>query len=298
MPVKYHINVKPTKPRFFPIPKFSAIESDGCLGCMQCVKRDACVYDVYRQRAFDTPQVVDTADVLCISCMRCVQECKKNILFRTPNPKYKTLGNEYWRPDIITSIWDQSETGKIPVSGAGYRGLFASPGFDSMWTDMSEIVRPTRDGIHGREYISTAIELGKRPGSLQFDEHDDMVTEIPAFAEIPIPIVLDLPDNKFVTDSIKKAITNAAVSINSFAVASFKDAYGILEKHKEHLIVRFDPECDDLNELYGTSIVELAFSKDISSVMKRITEASPGIIISVRLPLDENAVKRTTALAA
>ncbi len=132
MPAKYHITVKSAEPRFFPIPKLSAIESDGCLGCMQCVKRDACVYDVYRKRSFDTPQVVDTADVLCISCMRCVQECKKNILFRTPNPEYKKLGNEYWSPDIITNIWDQSETGRIPVSGAGYRGLFASSGFDSM----------------------------------------------------------------------------------------------------------------------------------------------------------------------
>jgi glutamate synthase domain-containing protein 2/Na+-translocating ferredoxin:NAD+ oxidoreductase RNF subunit RnfB len=297
MPAKYHINVKPAAPRFFPIPRFSAIESDGCLGCMQCVKRDACVYDVYRQRSFDTPQVVDTADVLCISCMRCVQECKKNILFKMPNPEYKTLGNEYWRPDIINSIWDQSETGKIPVSGAGYRGPFAGTGFDSMWTDMSEIVRPTRDGIHGREYISTAIELGKRPGSLQFDEQDDMVTEIPAFAEISIPIVLDLPDNKFVTDSIKKAIANAAVSINTFAVASFKDANGVLEKHKEHLIVRFDPAHDDVSKLYGTAIVELAWSKDISSVITKIIEANPGIIVSVRLPLDEKAVERSIALA-
>jgi glutamate synthase domain-containing protein 2/Na+-translocating ferredoxin:NAD+ oxidoreductase RNF subunit RnfB len=298
MPAKYHIKVKPAEPRFFPIPKFSAIESDGCLGCMQCVKRDACVYDVYRKRSFDTPQVVDTADVLCISCMRCVQECKKNILFRAPNPEYKTLGDEYWRPDIITSIWKQSETGGIPVSGAGYRGLFAGTGFDSMWTDMSEIVRPTRDGIHGREYISTAIELGKRPGWLQFDEQNDLVTEIPAFAEIPIPIVLDLPDNKFVTDSIKKAIANAAVNINTFAVATIEDVKGVLEKHKEHLIVRFNPDRDDVNELYGTAIVELAWSENIPAIIQKITEVNPGIIVSVRLPLDENAVERTIALVA
>jgi glutamate synthase domain-containing protein 2/Na+-translocating ferredoxin:NAD+ oxidoreductase RNF subunit RnfB len=298
MPAKYHINVKSAQPRFFPIPKFSAIESDGCLGCMQCVKRDACVYDVYRKRSFDTPQVVDTADVLCISCMRCVQECKKNILFRTPNPEYETLGDEYWRPDIITSIWDQSETGSIPVSGAGYRGLFAGPGFDSMWTDMSEIVRPTRDGIHGREYISTAIELGKRPGWLQFDEQDDLVTEIPSFAEIPIPIVFDLPDNKFVTDSIKEAIAATAVGINTFAVASLEDAHGVLKKHKEHLIIRFDPTRDDINELYGTAIVELAWSENILAVMKKIIEANPGIIVSVRLSLDENAPEMATALTA
>jgi glutamate synthase domain-containing protein 2/Na+-translocating ferredoxin:NAD+ oxidoreductase RNF subunit RnfB len=265
---------------------------------MQCVKRDACVYDVYNKRSFDTPQVVDTADVLCISCMRCVQECKKNILFRAPNPEYETLGDEYWRPDIITNIWDQAETGSIPVSGAGYRGHFAGSGFDSMWTDMSEIVRPTRDGIHGREYISTAIELGRRPGWLQFDEQNDLLTEIPSFAEIPIPIILDLPDNKFVTDSIKKAIATAAVRINTFAVASLKDANGVLEKHKEHLIVRFDPARDDINELYGTAIVELAFSENTPDVIKKICENNPGIIVSVRLSLDENAVERATTLAA
>lgn len=38
-----------------------------------------------------------------------------------------------------------------------------------MWTDMSEIVRPTRDGIHGREYINTVVDLGRSLPYLQFD---------------------------------------------------------------------------------------------------------------------------------
>jgi len=280
------------------VPKFNAIESDGCLGCLRCVKRDACVYDVYKKRRFDTPQVVDTADVLCISCMRCVQECKKSILFRAPNPEYQRLGDEYWRPDTITSISKQSETGMIPVSGAGYRGLFANTGFDSMWTDMSEIVRPTRDGIHGREYISTAIELGRHPERLQFDEQGDLLTDIPAFAEIPIPIVLDLVDNKFITDSAKQAIAAAAVGVNTFAVTSLNDANGVLEKHKEHLIVRFDPARDDVNDLHGVAIVELPWSEDVPAAIEKITTVYPGIIVSVRLPLDENAAERAAALAA
>jgi glutamate synthase domain-containing protein 2/Na+-translocating ferredoxin:NAD+ oxidoreductase RNF subunit RnfB len=298
MPAKYHIETKTVEPRFFPVPKLSAIESDGCLGCVQCVKRDSCVYDVYKKRKFDTSGVIDTADVLCINCLRCVQECKKNILFRIPNPEYERLGDEYWRPDIITSIWEQSKTGKIPVSGAGYRGLFAAAGFDSMWTDMSEIVRPTRDGIHGREYISTVIELGRRPGQLQFNEQGDIITDIPPFTEIPIPVVLDLPDNKFVTDSTKEVIAAAAVSVNTFAVASLRDANGVLEKHRQHLIVRFDPANEDVKSLHGTAIVELAWSKDIQTVIEKINAANPGIIISVRLPLDENSVKRAVALVA
>jgi len=73
------------------------------------------------------------------------------------------LGDAYWTPDLIERLWKQAANGKVPVSGAGYRGPFCGPGFDMIWTDMSEIVRPTRDGIHGREYISTVIELGRKP---------------------------------------------------------------------------------------------------------------------------------------
>ncbi|MHC4741067.1 MAG: glutamate synthase-related protein, partial [Planctomycetota bacterium] len=206
-------------------------------------------------------------------------------------------GDDYWRPDVITSIWAQAETGKIPVSGAGYRGLFANVGFDSMWTDMSEIVRPTRDGIHGREYISTAIEIGRRPGQLEFDEEGDLITDMPALTEIPIPIVFDLPENKFVSDWVKGAIAGAAVEVNTFAVATAEDANGSLEKHKEHLIVRFDPKRDDLKALHGAAIVELAWSKDVGSAIEKIAATYPGIIVSVRLPLDEKAADRAVALA-
>ena len=33
---------------------------------------------------------------------------------------------------------------------------------------MSEIVRPTRDGIHGREYISTSVDVGRKLTHLAF----------------------------------------------------------------------------------------------------------------------------------
>ena len=39
-----------------------------------------------------------------------------------------------------------------------------------MWTDMSEIVRPTRDGIHGREYINVSVDIGRRLKHLSFAE--------------------------------------------------------------------------------------------------------------------------------
>ena len=112
---------------------------------------------------------VDAVFFECMGCFSCVQKCTKGLLALSVNPVYERLGNSYWTPEIIETTWAQAETAKIPVSGAGYRGKFTGPGFDSMWTDMSEIVRPTRDGIHGREYISTAVDIGRKPALLSFD---------------------------------------------------------------------------------------------------------------------------------
>ena len=58
---------------------------------------------------------------------------------------------------------------------------------------MSEIVRPTRDGIHGREYISTSIDLGRKPMFLAFDEAGNLMFEPPPLLELPLPVVLAEP---------------------------------------------------------------------------------------------------------
>src|SRR5690606_27514464 len=78
-------------------------------------------------------------------------------------------GDLYWTAEIITQTWYQAESGHIPISGAGYGGKFAGDGFEGIWLDMSEIVRPTRDGIHGRETISTQVDLGGGLMALEFD---------------------------------------------------------------------------------------------------------------------------------
>ncbi|MHC4455994.1 MAG: glutamate synthase-related protein, partial [Planctomycetota bacterium] len=284
-------------PRIFPVPKFSTIEGDGCLGCLKCVKRDSCVYDVYKKRKFDSMQIVDTADTLCISCMRCVQECKKNILSRARNPQFDMMGDDYWKPDLITSIWKQAETGSIPVSGSGYRGRFVGPGFDEMWTDMSEIVRPTRDGIHGREYISTVIELGRRPKRLEFDEDGKLLTKMHPFVEIPIPVVLDIPQCGFVTELTKKTIALAASKLGIFAVAPL-DTMGMLSEYNDHLIAKFDPGNDNSKQMIDVAIAELAYSDDVAEAVAKLKDSNSDIITSVRIPLDEYAKERAAKLSA
>ena len=149
------------------------------LAVRSAASKQICPVDAYKKRDFDRQQFVDTIDEMCRSCYRCVQGCPRELVFKAMNPQYRQLGDDYYTPEIIGTTWYQAETGKIPVSGAGYGGVFAGEGFDSFWTDMSEIVRPTRDGIHGREYISTSIDLGRKPMFLVFDEQGELLFEPP-----------------------------------------------------------------------------------------------------------------------
>ena len=208
MPKKYHIMTKEAPPRFQPVGKYAVVEfREECAGsCKNCVKKN-CIYDVFEENhqhvvAMDKPEYLYT----CQSCFRCVQECNKGIFSLAINPEYRVLGDDYWQAEIIHQTWSQSQTGRIPVSGAGYRGPFVGPGFDSIWTDMSEIVRPTRDGIHGREYINTTIELSRRPLRLEFNENMSLASKVPPILEAPLPVMLQQPGFGILSEKVLLAM--------------------------------------------------------------------------------------------
>ena len=193
VPAKYSIHTKPAAPRFRPVGKLGIVDwREGCSSCHNCVKR-GCVYGLYRDEADALRNEIGYLDYIyqCKGCLNCVQNCTENILTRVVNPEYRRLGDAYYSPDIILSTWFQSETGRIPVSGAGYGGPFSGPGFDSMWTDMSEIVRPTRDGIHGREYISTSVDIGRKLPRLTLVD-GQLAVAPPPLLEAPLPVIFDV----------------------------------------------------------------------------------------------------------
>src|SRR5206468_12366820 len=101
---------------------------------------------------------------------------------------YVEAGNGLFKPEVLRTLGGEAEAGRIPVTGACYRGPFGGQGFDGIWTDMSEIVRPTRDGIHGREYISTSVDVGARPTYLDFRSGGPWTPP----RALPIPFVLDV----------------------------------------------------------------------------------------------------------
>jgi hypothetical protein len=87
-----------------------------------------------------------------------------------------------------------------------------------MWLDMSEIVRPTRDGIHGREFISTTVDIGEKPAYLCFDEAGEPVGPAPHVVSIQVPFVLDAPPGGPRSGTVAETLLRAAREIQTLAI--------------------------------------------------------------------------------
>ena len=298
MPAKYHINTQPIPNRFQPVIRSGVIAwEEGCLRCVQCVKKE-CVYKVYEKRGLDPRQMLDSLDSMCKDCFRCVQNCPNRLIEKGINPSYKALGNEYWTPEIISCHWFQAETGRIPVSGGGYGGPFSGPGFDAMWTDMSEIVRPTRDGIHGREYISTTVDLGRKVKALEFEaESGRLTSSIPPLVELPLPVIFDVlpfsPPGRLIT----RVILGAAHQVKTLAVVRASAWDTDYEPYLNETLLYVDEEIDRLDALLGVlRLVEIDDSPDVLSRRAAFKARNPRLVVAIRLPLDGNSAARTADL--
>jgi ferredoxin len=299
MPKKYHIDTETAPPRFVPIEKGTILDWEaGCLRCFKCVKRK-CIFGAYNKRTFDVKQLSDTIDNICRNCLRCVQMCPGQVITKTINPEYEALGDSYWTPDIISRQWYQAETGSIPVSGAGYPGPFSGPGFDDMWTDMSEIVRPTRDGIHGREYISTMVSLGRKGTSLIFDDKGEPVLDVPREIEIPIPMMFGTLPFGSLSPHVYLVMAGAAAELDTLieipAEAWDKD----LEPYGRHIIPLLSSEqiATHGHLIERSRVVEIKDSAESEGALRRLKAKHPEATVMIKTALKDDCPQRVQALA-
>ncbi|MFK5952485.1 MAG: glutamate synthase-related protein [Desulfobacterium sp.] len=289
MPKKYNIHTKAALPRFYPVGKYTTIEfRENCAGsCKECVKKK-CVYDIFKENylhmsKMEEPEYLYT----CNSCFRCIQECTKGIFSRVINPEYREIGDDYWTPDVLHRTWYQAHTGSIPVSGAGYRGPFVGKGFDSMWTDMSEIVRPTRDGIHGREYINTCIELSRRPERLAFNEDGSLAVDVKPILENPLPILFQQPDFGILSKQVLLSMLKAAKHIGTKMFMPADQVDDDLISYGSTIIplVTKDNFKQYQSLLIHVDMVEIAYEPGIETALSDLKAMNDTLCISVGLGL-------------
>ena len=280
MPERYHIHTSLTPGKFRRIGKYGSVDwREDCSRCSNCVKLRCC-YDVYDKEATHSrdPETSIHPHSECKACFSCVQGCTKGLLSMSVDPEYLTMGDEYWKPDIIATTWNQADAGRIPVSGAGYRGRFHGPGFDGIWTDMSEIVRPTRDGIHGREYISTSVDIGTKPMRLKFAPDGSMETPLAQLIEIQLPALLDAPAWPVGGKALTAARAKAAAALKTLAVVP---AEHLAVVAKEHL----------------ASVVPVVDAANLDSVAKLLA-AVPMVEVRVGPATNPERIREAAALAA
>ncbi len=212
---------------------------------------------------------------LCVGCLRCTVQ-HPGVVEVTPNPALADIGDAYFTPKQVQTVDAEARDGAVPVRGQGYRGRFGGRGWDGMWTDMSEIVRPTRDGIHGREAISTWVDIGEKPLHLSFDSSGAAaVPEGQALKTIsvPLPLLFDAPPTAH-TDEIAPILAAAAARLGTLAVlpaaVAPRDATGIVP------LVTTASELADVGRPRMMEITEL----DLIDAAR-----ATGAIVALRLPL-------------
>jgi NAD-dependent dihydropyrimidine dehydrogenase PreA subunit len=293
---RYHVAVKDAPPKIKLPPKFIVNRYNNCTNAQECTQ--ACIYGVHELR--EDSQIAEPIQDLCRGCYMCVLKCPKSAISIGINPEFERLGNSYFSPDRIKTIYFEAETGRVPVSGAGYTGPFAGEGFDSIWLDFSEIVRPTRDGIHGREYISTSVDLGRRLQSLEFDENEKLVSNVPKTIEIPIPMIFDAPLGCRTNRNLQLALAKAAAGLKTFAIVNAREYSSDLTHYKANLIPRIDSdEIDEFEDLVKISqIVEVEFrGGEIKDHLEKIKATNPSALVSFYFSYDKEAPERADAIA-
>ena len=222
----------------------------------------------------------------CVGCLRCTTEHPDWVqIYR--NPRFEEIGDSYFSAEYIDTVNYEARTGRIPVKGAGYRGKFGGKGWNSMWTDMSEIVRPTRDGIHGREFISTLVDIGEKPGFLSFTGEDLAVGETPRIISIPVPFLFDAPPISIMSPTLLAALTEAARESQTLAIVPITaiGKFGLNRSHIIPLITREDLEILP-NLPFEPRLIEMVDWHD--SLYTRIKSCFPDSLICLRLAFEHH----------
>lgn len=224
--------------------------------------------------------MADPKSNFCRNCFACILSCPRGALSMHPNEKFYAQGDKTYTPIVIRSLQEQAAEGKIPVSGAGYGGAFVGEGYEGIWFDMSEIVRPTRDGIHGREHISTTVYLGRKVTELcgmLFDSQGNLKSPIPPNRGIPIPILFSLPPFP-ANGNIINALSIAADKLNTYLTMRAEDEPQRFMEYFNHFAVRLKPT--DIKRyrkiIEWATIIELEPDGDqIEAILRARNKPSP-----------------------
>jgi hypothetical protein len=166
---------------------------------------------------------------------------------------------------------------------------------------MSEIVRPTRDGIHGREYISTSVDVGRKASYLSFDG-EKMTSGLDSILSLPFPVIFDLTSSDHTLPKLEPSLIETAKNTGLITLIDSKK-YSGLKKYEEgyyqHIAFYLNPEGDSIPDdiLSKTRLIEIPDGENVLDRIVEIKKKFPEIIVSIRISLDNKSQDRTLELS-
>ena len=166
---------------------------------------------------------------------------------------------------------------------------------------MSEIVRPTRDGIHGREYISSAVDIGRKPSVLAMNG-DEVVSPLSPVLSIPMPLIIDRMPETYSLPKLDAVIAETAVRTDLIALME-SARWPLFEKDGDrvlpHIAFSFASGAGMIPPeiLKKTRFAEIADGGNVQDRIRELKAIHPGIIVSVRVELTAGGIERAVELA-
>ena len=156
---------------------------------------------------------------------------------------------------------------------------------------MSEIVRPTRDGIHGREYISTMVDIGTKPMRLSFSPDGRMTCAEASLIEIQFPALLDVPPWPM-PKLLSSARAAAAHKLRTLAVIPASQVADIPAEHLASVVPLVTEKtlsrCREA--IARVRMVELA-GPNAEALAEEIALLNPSAVLTLRMDLTADSAE-------
>ena len=148
---------------------------------------------------------------------------------------------------------------------------------------MSEIVRPTRDGIHGREYINTSVDIGRKLKQLAFDDGRLAVEPLPQ-VEIPLPVIFDSIPKHWHRGSVMDSVVQAAAELGTLAVVRHEDGAERLASKHGHVVPIVSRAEEAAKEPFRTApIVITPDGADVMALQASLKKQNPQRVVAIRI---------------
>ncbi|MDR1926585.1 MAG: alpha-hydroxy-acid oxidizing protein [Endomicrobium sp.] len=190
----------------FSSPAFEVIRNKNkCIKCHICERE--CANNVHLYNVKDN--VVNSDDINCVNCHRCVSLCPVKALIIKKYP-LEFRENANWTSAAIKEIYRQAQTGGVLLSSMGTPKPFPIY-WDKLLLNASQVTNPSIDPL--REPMETKVIIGRKPNKLDFDAKGKLLTKMPPQIKLRVPIIFSAMSYGSISRNAHKALAKAATEL-------------------------------------------------------------------------------------